>query len=154
MIYDDPRSIVLSMEPRVRAWFLRRVTDTQDAEDLTQDCMCAIIEGHARFRGESSPETWVYGICRNLWFRYQRIRDRRPGRLAEEPRDEREADSEAALQMRLAAQALPARLGIVYELYYCRGLRIGEVASFLERPPGTVKYQLHEIRSFLRRRLT
>jgi DNA-directed RNA polymerase specialized sigma24 family protein len=111
MIYDDPRSIVLSMEPRVR--------------DLSQPLV-----------------------------RYQRIRDRRPGRLAEEPRDEREADSEAALQMRLAAQALPARLGIVYELYYCRGLRIGEVASFLERPPGTVKYQLHEIRSFLRRRLT
>lgn len=148
-----PRSIVIQMEPRVRLWFSRRVMNTDDVEDLTQDCMCAIIEGYPRLQRRSSPEAWVYGICRNLWFRHQRKRANMPSTLVKEPGDERCIDPDARLDLRLAMDALPERLRVVYELYHRRGMPIKDVAAFLERPSGTVKYQLHEIRSLLRRRL-
>lgn len=141
-------------EPEVRRWFTSRVTAREDIEDLVQECMCAIIESYHSFRQQSSVRTWVFGICRNLFFRYQRQKIRRALPLVGEHPDRRLGrDPVDALGVRLAAETLPHRLRSVYDLHYLNGQTIKEISLLLTRPEGTIKYQLHEIRSILRRRI-
>lgn len=143
------------MEPEVRGWFARRVLaeggTADDLEDIVQECLCAILQSYGRFEGRSSPRTWVYSICRNLLCQFRRQRRRMPRNLPdsadEEPRAPDAAiDPADVLTVRMAADSLPPRLRSVYELYYQNGLSVRDVAFFLRRPEGTVKYQLSEIR--------
>jgi RNA polymerase sigma-70 factor (ECF subfamily) len=153
----------------VRAFYGRRCARAEDAEDLSQEALCAIITGAVRFRGECSEATWVYAVCRNILASWLRARERE-ARLAEAARAEalagdRDAGGGLGQDSSGLAPAEREELGIaleaalaslrpaerrLYELYYPGGLRVKEISGILEKPEGTVKYQLALLRGRLR----
>jgi RNA polymerase sigma factor (sigma-70 family) len=46
---------------------LSREADT--AEELTQETFCQALKGLSSFRGESSPQVWLFAIAKRLWFK-------------------------------------------------------------------------------------
>lgn len=145
--------VVTTFEPAIRRWFARRLVNEADAEDAVQETIIAILRAYPSFEARSSLRTWVYAICRNQLYRMRKVHSRVPAALDEEPPDTRPDDPEALLDLRMAADSLPPRLRTVYQLRFVKSMKVTEIARFLQRSEGTVKFQLHQIRSVLRGRL-
>ena len=61
-----------AMRPRLVALAHARLGSRALAEDLVQDTLIAVVEQHARRRGEASLSTWATAILRNKvadWYR-------------------------------------------------------------------------------------
>ena len=149
MPLSELEALVIMSEPVVHRWFSRRVNHEDDVEDLVQECMCAIIESHAGFKRHSTERTWVHGICRNLFFHYLRGKSAQPMQMQKDVVENVSYDHDAQLAILMAAELLPSRLRSVYELRYVQNRPITEISEFLNRPVGTIKYQLYEIRTRL-----
>lgn len=150
-------TVLADHEGLVRGFFRRRCATPEDAEDLAQDALCAIVTAWPRFRGGSAPSTWVWAICRNVFSNHLYTKRRMERAVAElgaglaaagGTPDDLGAGLESAL-----AQALdrltPAERRL-YECHYAHGLSVHDTARLLERPEGTVKYLLSRLRDRLR----
>lgn len=43
--------------------------DADTAEDLTQETFCRALKNLSDYRGDASPQTWLCGIAKRLWFK-------------------------------------------------------------------------------------
>ena len=59
----------------IYTFFANRGLSREESRDLTQETFLAAFRGWRRFRGESSPETWIFSIAMNIW--RSSLRDRR-----------------------------------------------------------------------------
>jgi RNA polymerase sigma-70 factor, ECF subfamily len=148
----------------VTSFFARRCASPEDAEDLAQDALCAVLEAAGRFRGEASASTWVWAICRNTWMNWLDARGREAllksaaisAALAlTGPQDGPAApapETRLALGIDLAAalSRLSPSESRLYRLYYLEGRKVREIASLIGKPEGTVKYLLSLLRSRLK----
>jgi RNA polymerase sigma-70 factor (TIGR02943 family) len=50
---------------KLYSWALHKVSDKAIAEDLVQDTFLAATESYEKFRGASSPHTWLFRILNN-----------------------------------------------------------------------------------------
>ncbi|MDA8410946.1 MAG: sigma-70 family RNA polymerase sigma factor [Treponema sp.] len=163
-VFRPASEIVAGHAALVRSFFLRRCACPEDAEDLAQEAFLAIVEALPRFRGDSAPSTWIWTICRRVFARHIRTKVAREGALArllvEEAsiHDLAEAAAEGKYghsdEERIALDLVLERLGpgdrLLYHCAYIRGLDIRETAKILGRPEGTIKYQLHILRTRIR----
>jgi RNA polymerase sigma factor (sigma-70 family) len=150
--------VIADHERLVRSFFGRRCTCPEDAEDLAQETLCAIVDAFSRFRGDSSPSTWVWAICRNVYSHYlytRRRRERVIAELAAAPsRETTGADDEDRREIALLVESLRPAERFLYECHYRLGLPVKETARLLEKPEGTVKYQLYLLRQRVRMMLS
>jgi len=163
----DGGSLAVGYAGLVRVFFSRRCTHREDAEDLEQEALCAIIAAAPRFRGDSQVSTWVYAICRNVWTGWlsrmaaERAKAEALGReltlcdtsgagCAPRDGDAPGLDPELGVDLAAALGSLRASERRLYGLYYVEGRTVREIACILERPEGTVKYLLHGLRERLR----
>ena len=136
--------------------------DTTAAEDLTQETFLAAGQSLSRFRGKSSPYTWLYGILLNKFRRWLRRRKTRTtmslqamsdGSAGREGSEVLEADvplpeetasrREDAGRVRAAMDTLtPDHRGVI-ALRFMDGLSYQEIAEALDCPVGTVKSRIH-----------
>jgi len=131
-----------------------------EAHDLVQRTFLACAEARDRYRGDGSFRAFLFGIARNLLFEHirGRVRDQRfdPDLSVRSIREMLPGVStimaERAEQQLLleALQRIPVDLQILLELYYWEDLGVGEVASVVGVPAGTVKSRLHRARGLLR----
>ncbi|MCA9511375.1 MAG: sigma-70 family RNA polymerase sigma factor [Myxococcales bacterium] len=56
------------------AWLAGRTRETADAEDLAQETFLRAMQTADAYRGDSSPESWVFGIARNVLRHHYRSR--------------------------------------------------------------------------------
>ncbi len=62
------------------AWALRKTSDKHLAEDLVQDTFLAAAEGIDKFKGNSSPKTWLLAILKyKIANHYRRALNLHPG---------------------------------------------------------------------------
>jgi RNA polymerase sigma-70 factor (ECF subfamily) len=112
------------------------------AEDCAQDVFVAASRAWSRFRGDSSPKTWLFGIAQNVCRNYRRKhRDTVPldgWQAAEASPDLIEAGALRAALLKLDPEI--ARLVILKET---EGLTYEECAEVFRVPVGTVKSRLH-----------
>jgi len=112
------------------------------AEDCAQDVFVAASRAWKRFRGDSSPKTWLFGIAQNVCRNYRRKhRDTVPldgWQAAETSPDLIEAGALRAALLKLDPEI--ARLVILKET---EGLTYEECAEVFRVPVGTVKSRLH-----------
>jgi RNA polymerase sigma-70 factor (ECF subfamily) len=137
---------------------VRLLRDREAAIDLTQDVFYRAVRALPRFRGESSPRTWLYRITLNE----ARRRRARPSTVglesAAERADPTAATAESALARLDAARlhaliaALPVREREAIVLHYLQGLAVAETAAALGAPENTVKTWLFRGRIRLRER--
>lgn len=52
--------------------------DADTAEELTQETFCIALKNLNSYRGDASPQTWLCGIAKRLWFKELERRGRTP----------------------------------------------------------------------------
>ena len=145
--------------------FVRKNLRRDDfVEDIVQQAHMIAFRSWARFRGESKPETWLFGIALNL---VKNFRCRDTSHLYDDCEDFEEdlvyipADSscepEEALmrqerveELKTAIDHLPAKMQHVVQLVLLEGFSYQDAADELELPIGTVRSRLSRARDILR----
>lgn len=131
------------------------------AEDVVQDVFTRVYLHLGRFRGDSSPRTWIYRIAVNachdrlrspVWRRVSVVGTAVMDRLLPLPPDVSEAalaavDAEVLLR---AVMRLPLQFREVVLLYYYEEMDTPQVAAALGLSTGTVRSRLHRARARLR----
>ncbi len=131
-----------------------------EAEDVLQMAYLAIVEGEARFGGQSSLRTWLFSVIRNLaGSRWRRARRSLEGlaRIAvfaphAEPFVTPAMPAENARVLD-ALRALPKRQHEVLDLVFYRDLSIAEAAEVLGISLGTARMHYERGKAALRARL-
>jgi RNA polymerase sigma-70 factor (ECF subfamily) len=139
-----------------------------EAEDVLQMTYVAILEGKARFRGDSSLRTWLFAVIANIARSGWRRARARLGLLARmmsaapqeqvadftSPREAGPEDRYRADQSRdrviAAWRALPARQREVLDLVFYRDMTIEEAARVLGVSLGTARVHYERAKASLR----
>lgn len=150
-LYARMREQVLRLAFRITA-------DSGCAEDVVQDTFLQVHSALSRFRGDSSPDTWVYRIAIRTASRHARRRARAPQTQDELPElhaaEVNEFDQkEANATLQAAIHSLPEELRRVIALLSLEELSASAVAEILGVPEGTVWSRSHKARKLLRERL-
>ncbi|MGQ0703536.1 MAG: RNA polymerase sigma factor [Gemmatimonadales bacterium] len=132
-------------------WALRCCEDRpEEAEDVLQVAYERILDGRARFNGDSSFRTWLFGVVRRIaleqrrrnWLRLARLRHwsvrsgyREPAAEADTSLEERER----AERLRAALGQLSRRQQEIMHLVFYQELSVEQAANVLGIPIGTAR---------------
>jgi RNA polymerase sigma factor (sigma-70 family) len=144
--------------------FVRKHLRREDyVDDLIQQTHLAAFRNWARFRGESKPETWLFGIALNLVknFRYRDTSyryqsedfDEQISMIAADPFCEPEESlmrQERMESLKMAIGHLPSKMQTVVQLVLLDGFTYQDAALELDLPIGTVRSRLSRARDMLR----
>ena len=138
-----------ALSRRLLALCLHLCGNAADAEDALQETLLALHV--ARFRGESSVETFAYRVALRIALRIKSRR--RPaagpsGEPAASGAGAIEAAADASKVLRAMAR-LPTEQRAVLSLFALEGLKHKEIAQVLGVPEGTVWSRLHAARKRL-----
>jgi len=137
------------------AWRLTGSVAT--AEDVTQECFLALLNGAAFDAAHASLRTYLFGMTRHL----VRKRLRLAGRQSDEPADMTAAQDplshllaeERSVLVARAVSALPPLQKEALILFEYEDLSLNDIAAITGADVGAVKARLHRARESLRRRL-
>ena len=143
----------------MRAFFLRRLRNHAEAEDLTQETLIRVLEQH-----ENRADSYVFQIAQNLLIDRQRrgaVRDRyREAVSAQQDchRDSRDAhvilEGQQQLAIAMSAlDALPERTRSIFILYRFEKIRQGDIALAFGISASAVKQQVAKAMAALARAL-
>lgn len=144
--------------------FVRKHLRREDyIDDIVQQTHMAAFRNWSRFRGDSKPETWLFGIALNLVknFRYRDTSYRFQGDDFEEQVSMIAADSicepeeslmqqERMASLKMAIDHLPGKMQTVVQLVLLEGFTYQDAALELDLPIGTVRSRLSRARDMLR----
>lgn len=147
-------------ERRIYFFALKRMSDSSDAEDVTQEVFLQVYRGLSKFEGRSSLLTWMFGIAHNQVCR--RYRRRRPmvqslesdevNELAsgETPADQR-TDFVRILRNcgRVLQEKVPEQQRKAFELRYIENQSTREIAENMGKSPQAIKISLFRTRRTL-----
>ena len=147
---EDFQQLYLQEYPGVAAYAWQLLRDADSADDIAQEAFTRLF---SKWRSVQQPRHYLYRITTNLirdsWTRRQRDKDAAVHLEAAADSPAPSADVAAALAVRSAVLALPARVRPVVLLHYFSDLPLADIAAALDRPVGTVKRQLHDAREAL-----
>ncbi len=145
---------------------LRVLSDSQEAEDLTQEAFLRAWTALANFRGQCRFSTWLYRIVTNLCYNRlpglrRQLSDLGDDCLAQVPDEasyfgdpsRRLESNEQRARLHAAIEALPESYRLLVVLRYQQELSYDEIAGVLNLPLGTVKTGLFRARERLRESL-
>ena len=134
---------------RLCAMYLR---DIPLAEDAAQETFLRAYRALDRFRGDSSPKTWLTRIAINVCNDLSHKRRRQPLVLERIP-DAANNDSAPDDSVLTEVMALPEKYRAVILLYYYQELSVSEIAHVLRITRNSVSVRLNRAREMLRLRL-
>ncbi len=150
---------------RVYSLCLRMVSNTAEAEDLTQEAFLQLFRKIGTFRGESAFSTWLHRLAVNVVL--MRLRKKtaivssldeitEPDEESSGPRrdfggpDLRLTGSIDRMNLLRAIEQLPAGYKSVFVLHDMQGYEHNEIAGIMGCSIGNSKSQLHKARMRLR----
>ena len=148
---------------RIHSFSLRKLGDTTEAEDVTQEVFAAVFTCLDRFEGKSDLIVWIYGITRNIL--NNRLRRRGGVRLVsleEVPPEiapiEMGPEPTAAARETLdcveqAMDQLPPDQRRILKLRHGQRLAIRRIAEIMHRSEDAVKSSLYRARRTLAAKL-
>ena len=142
---------------RIYLYSYRQLGDGEGAQEVANEVMLAVWKGAKRFRGESKPSTWMFGIAVN---KIRKAIKKRPLPHKDLETVEKEADdtitqydatysSELREKMRMAINSLSREHREVLDMTYYQGLSIKEIAEITNCPLNTVKTRMFYARKRL-----
>ena len=137
--------------PGVYRYMLCLTNNTEDAEDLAQDCVLQ-AKAHIRsYRGESGLKTWVHRVAFHTYTHWSRKRKPR-GELSPliPTSDESFSRIDATHVLLSALSKLGPALAQPLVLQEINDFSIDEIAQVMNIPSGTVKSRLSTARQRLR----
>lgn len=140
-------------------YLFRLLHQKEVAEDLLQEVFLAVWKGAAKFRGRSSPKTWLFKIAHHQAVSWLR-KNSRFDILDEDHLPAYEPGLERSLsltwereQLFAAMDQLSANHRAVIELVFVNELSYQEVAAIMDCPIGTVKSRMSYALAHLNRLL-
>ena len=148
---------------RLTAFVRKHIRNASSVEDIVQQAFMEAFRCWHKFRGESKPETWLYGIALNI-VRNNVTRSpeyRYTFEDADETfdlrSDEGENDpltlalrAEMMAKLRLAIEDLPESMATVVQMVVLDGYSYQDTAEELQIPIGTVRSRLSRARDTIR----
>lgn len=158
---DAYRSLLTSIQPRIRSMVRAKIHDDAAAEDVVQNALLSIHRGRRTYRPERPFGPWMRAIVRNSIIDHFRDRKRRGDRevelIPEEWADERAqgGGSVETLPPELAAalRALPDGQREAVTLVQIEGLSVAEAALRVGISVGAIKVRAHRGYRALRKAL-
>lgn len=170
MVNTTPIQSVAELSQLIKAnksrlsWFVRKhLRNDEFVEDLFQQTCLEAFRNWGNFRGDSKPETWLFGIALNLVRNYK-SRDVNY-RFSFESLDEEDSvelesvSEEEPMQHLLRAEriqkiseainALPVKMQAVVQLVILDGLSYQDAALELDLPIGTIRSRVSRARDLL-----
>jgi RNA polymerase sigma-70 factor (ECF subfamily) len=166
-------ALVRRYGPKTYRLALRITGSPEDAQEVSQDVLWAVVRKIDTFKGESALGSWIYRIAANT--AYQKLRGRpgaeqvswetllpafsADGHLVEIEADWSQGVGDPALQAEArrrlleAVATLPPEHRAAFVLHDMEGLPNPEVADVLGISLPAVKSRVHRSRLFLRQRL-
>jgi RNA polymerase sigma-70 factor (ECF subfamily) len=150
---------------RIYSLCLRMVSNTAEAEDLTQEAFLQLFRKIATFRGESAFSTWLHRLAVNVVLMRLRKKKVPESSLEEvtEPDEEsggprrdfggpdlRLSGSIDRVNLQRAIEELPPGYKQVFVLHDMQGYEHNEIADIMSCSIGNSKSQLHKARMRLR----
>lgn len=156
--------LITDLQPLVFRWALVFTTDSDEADDITQEAFVLMYRRLAQYRGEASFEGWMYRITRRVAAqrgRTQRRRTRLAGSAKARPEAEAyhtdpgaRVDRERLRDLVLESlDQLPAKQREMFDLVDLQGLTPAEAAELTGSNPATVRVHLFKARSSIRSRI-
>lgn len=147
----------------LHAYFLGRTSDPEVAQDLLQEAFLRAWRNISKLRDlpEDRQRYWLYAVARNLVTDHHRAdasRTRSRQAAAVDPRWQRggvedpqavAAHREKMEDLDRAMEELPEELRTVLSMQVVGGLSSGRIGEALEKPAGTIRYQLSVARKRL-----
>lgn len=137
--------------------FFRNKGDAVD--DLIQSTLLGLLESHARYRGEGSFRSFVFGVAYNTLRGHYRRAARDADRLdfgvtslfdlADGPSGVL-ADVEEQRLVLQALRRIPIEHQVLLELYFWEPLSAAEIAAAMDLPEGTVRTRIRRAKALLR----
>lgn len=124
-----------------------------EADDVLQQVYVMLIEGKARFRGESTLKTWLYAVIRRAALKDRRRRKRWLG-LEEAQLDTAAIELSDTVAITPYLSKLPAKQREVLELSIYREFTLAECAHIMGVRLGTARTHYHRGKAALRALLT
>lgn len=130
------------------------------AEDILHDVYVKVLDGSARYRGESTVKSWLFGVIRKTaasrW-RRERLRELlgvRHADRADRPQASASPDDVAILgdrrsRTRLALRKLSTRQREVVELVFYHDLTLAEAAKVMGISSGSAHQHYHRGKALL-----
>ena len=158
--------IATRLAPLVQRLVRRLTAWAGDADDLVQDVLVAALAARAKFRGQSTLETWITRVtvnCVRAHRRKQWVRSRLfggwtrgldHGDAGEPPSDLGAELKEQAQRVREAVARLPRASRETIVLHYLEEMTVDETAAALNVRRGTVEVRLTRARRQLRELLS
>lgn len=133
----------------------RRMTNEEQADELTQDAFVRAWEKLSTFRGEAAFGTWLYRLAVNHILGRRAAMGRDKARLLGDDEALRKMSSkretvDLKVDFEVAMQRLPDGARQVFVLHDVEGFKHKEIAEMLGVTEGTTKAQLHRARMALR----
>ncbi|MFD4840895.1 RNA polymerase sigma factor [Achromobacter sp. NPDC058515] len=161
---DPAGDLAREQRDRLHRFVARHVGNRSEADDITQQALAEMWLSYDRFRGDSKPSTWLYGIALNLIRNYlSRSPERRYAfvdidTLAAEASAEPDPPARAEWRQMLgivdrAMNEIPPDLRELLHLVAVEELSYEEAAQRLALPIGTVRSRLSRARAQLRIRM-
>lgn len=156
MTFDQFKSEMIALLPRLRRFALSLTQSGPDADDLLQDACATALQKWEQYDPAQPLDRWMFRVLRNLWI--SEIRKRRvrlgAGQVAAEEATELRVedtatDAIAAKQVRGHVEDLPENLSQPLLLVCAEGYSYREVSELLGIPIGTVMSRIHRARKTL-----
>ena len=131
--------------------------DGDEAQDMVQQCYLLLLDGKARFNGDSSLKTWLFGVIRNLSRKHRRWRrlwstdGATKQDLAVFTQDSEK--DQLKLNVRHSIGKLSRRQREVLELHTYQEFTLAECADILSLSIGSVRTHFHRAKATLRKEL-
>lgn len=153
--------LVARWQPRLHRHAWRLGGDSERALDRVQEAWIDILRGLRQLDDTAAFPAWAYRIVTRRCQRAYRLDLRQvdadpPVDAASEPPMPERTSAEFAIDLQkvlAVMQSLPPGQRAALALYHLDQLSIGEIATILEIPPGTVKTRLMHARRKLRAQL-
>lgn len=158
--------LIKNHKTRLTNFIRKNLRRDEYVEDVLQQTCLAAFRGWNGFRGDSKPETWLFGIAVNV-VRNFRCRDSSFRVMTEDIEDfhnDLPADcyyepevmairEESMSELRQLIAELPEKMRVVVAMVLLEGNSYQEAADALELPIGTVRSRLSRARDYLRERV-
>ncbi|MDR7566721.1 MAG: RNA polymerase sigma factor [Armatimonadota bacterium] len=136
------------------AYLFRLLRDAHLAEDVLSETMLTVWREARRYRGDSSPRTWLYAIARNKATDCLRRHAPWPLEVVGGQRVDGEAERvDTRVAVEEAVKRLPPEQREVVELAFFHGFAYGEIARIVRCPLNTVKTRMFLAKQKLRAHL-
>lgn len=144
---------IAEMSRAVRAWCIVRTPTRQDAEDLAQDVLLAMLESAPNLHDEGAFYAFMWGVARNVQRQWVSKRTRRNECELTDSAYEQAFPADAPEDIALLRRELTLLSRQYREaaiLYYVHGMKTAEIAHALSVSQSMVKYLLFKARIILK----